>query len=147
MYHMQITTALLADAAQVANGKLFIHGGGWDVIHAVGFPTTQPTMALALVFRVEYSEALVDIPIRIELLDEDEREAGPSVDAKLNVGHPAGMKAGAPMFVPQALTLNMTPFAKPGEYRFKISSAQQELASVPFRLTTLPPGVLPQMPS
>jgi hypothetical protein len=141
---MKITTALLADAALVANGKLYIHGGGWDTIHAAAFPTTQPTMSLALMLQVEYSEALVDIPIMIELLDDDENEAGLKTEAKLNVGHPAGMKAGAPLFIPQVLTLNMMPFGNPGQYRFKVSSGEKELASVPFRLAPLPPGTQSQ---
>jgi hypothetical protein len=141
MYHMQVTTALLADAAQVANGKLYIHGAGWDTIHAAAFPTTHPTFALALVFRVEYSEALVNIPIRIALVDDDENDAGIQADVTLNVGHPAGMTAGTPMFIPQAMTVNMMQFVKPGQFRFRISSGGTELASIPFRLAPLPAGL------
>ncbi|MGI8610586.1 MAG: DUF6941 family protein [Candidatus Dormibacteria bacterium] len=143
---MQVTTALLADAAAVLNGKLYLHGGGWDSIYAAAFPTTQPAMALAFVFRVEYSEALVDIPFVIALVDEDENDAGPRFEGKLNVGHPPGMKAGTPLHIPQAMTLNMLQFSKPGQYRFTIRSGDKELASVPFRLGTLSPGMAGPIP-
>jgi hypothetical protein len=138
MYHMNVTAAMLADAASVCEGKLFIHGGGWDTVHVGGFPTIHPRMSLAFVIRLEYSEALVDIPIRVELLDEDESPAGIRIDGMLNAGHPAGMQPGSPLFIPQALPMSMLQFTKPGQYRFKVSSGERELASVPFRLAQLP---------
>lgn len=144
---MVVTTALLADAAVVADGKLYVHGGGWDTIYSLSFPTTQPTLAVALLIRVEYSEALTDLPVRVELLDEDENPAGPSMQASLNIGHPAGMKPGTPLFIPQAITLKSQSFARPGEYRFKISSGAHELASIPFRLAPLPAAFPPASPS
>jgi uncharacterized protein DUF6941 len=138
MYHMEATAAFLADAAQVLNGKLYVHGGGWDTIFAGSMPIAHPTMALVLIFRVEYSEALKDIPIQIQLLDEDENPAGIHVHQKLNVGHPAGSKPGSPLFVPQALTFNMLTLQKLGDYRFRIAAGEDELASVPFRVAPAP---------
>ena len=135
---MKITAAFLADAAAVLNGKLYVHGGGWDRISAAAFPTTHPSMALALVFMVDYGEALIDHPIRIELLDEDEHDVGLRGEGALNVGHPAGMKVGTPLFVPQAWTFNFLQFPKPGLYHFRISTREEELASVPFQITSLP---------
>jgi hypothetical protein len=134
MYHMQVTTAMLADAARVENGKVYVHGGGWDTINASSFPTTHPSLALVLVLRVEYTEALEDIPFAIELVHEDGSLMGPRGEGTLNVGHPPGTKRGTPTFVPQAITFNLLQFESPGGYRFRISSGEQELASVPFRL-------------
>jgi hypothetical protein len=140
MYHMDTAAAFLADAAQVQSGKLYVHGGGWDTIYAGSLPATHPTMALVLLFKVEYSEALTDIPIQIDLLDEDEKPLGLQVQQKFNVGHAPHSKVGTPSFVPQALTFNTLSLPKLGEYRFRIATGGKELASVPFRVAS-PPGI------
>jgi len=131
---------MLADNATVANGKLFIHGGGWDLIGAAASPTIHPTMALALVFQVEHSEALSDIPITVDLVDDDEQPVGVHADGTLNVGHPAGMKPGSALFVPYAIQLPPLQLNAPMTYRFKVQSGERELASVPFRVTLAGPG-------
>jgi hypothetical protein len=135
MYHMQITTAFLADAAIVANGKLYVQGGGWDTIFCPTFPSTHPSMAIALIFRVEYSEAPANIPLLIELLDEDER-ARPEFRAEgiMGVGHPPGLKHGSPILVPQAITINMLALPRPEFLHFKVSADSNEVATIPFRV-------------
>lgn len=135
---MKVTAAFLSDAAFVANGKLYVHGGGWDGIFTPGFPMTQPSMALAYIFRVEYSEAPASIPFLIELLDEEEQPR-PEVryEGTVNVGHPPGSTPGSPIFVPQSLTINLMQLQKPEVLHFKISSNGEELASVPFRVALL----------
>lgn len=132
---MEVASAMLADAASVENGKLFIHGGGWSVIHAKELPVTHPMLALALVFRVEYTEALEDHPIAIELLDEDDQSLGPRIDGVIRVGHPPGTRPGTPAFVPQAIRFNLIRFEREGGYRFRITAGEKELASIPFRLS------------
>lgn len=137
---MNLIAALIADAAVVERGKLYIHGGGWDTIWAASLPTTHPALALALLFRVEYSEALKDIPIAIDLVDEDNQPAGVSIQGNINVGHAAGTKPGAPIFVPQAITLNMLQLPKEGSYSFRVTSKDAELGSVVFRVVRLSPA-------
>lgn len=129
---------MLADAATVENGKLYVHGGAWSVINARELPVTHPTMALALVFRVEYTEALEDHPIAIELLDEDDRSLGPRIDGVIHVGHPPRMRPGTPSFVPQAIRFNMLRLEHEGGYRFRVAVHDEEVASVPFRVLRSP---------
>ena len=131
---MEVTTALLADAASVENGKLYVHGGGWSVINSREFPVTHPTLAIALVFRVEYTEALEDHPVSIELLDEDDQPLGAKVDGVIHVGHPPRTKRGTPAFVPQAIRFNMVTFEREGGYRFRIGAGDEEIASLSFRV-------------
>lgn len=95
-------------------------------------------MAVAILFRFEYLEALRDIPLLIELLDEDENALGPRVEGTFNVGHPPRSKPGAPIFVPQAITIPMLQLPKSGGYRFSIRSGDRELASVPFQVALAP---------
>jgi hypothetical protein len=131
---MKVTTALLADAARVESGKLYIHGGGWDRISVGGLPSTHPTMALALMFEIPYDEALQDQQMSIELLNEDDAPLGPVINGTLNVGHPPRTKRGAPTFVPQAITLQQITFERAGRYRFRVATGDLELASVPFEV-------------
>ena len=132
---MQVTTAMLADAARVESGKLFIHGGGWDAITVPSLPVTQPTLALVLVLRVDSSEAHQPIPFAVELLDEDDHPIGPRIDGSLSVGQTPGTRPGTPTFASHALTFNLLTFQQAGGYRFRVTSEGTELASVPFTIS------------
>jgi hypothetical protein len=133
---MDVTTAMLADAASVEGGKLFVHGGAWDTINVRAIPAVHPTIALVVVFRIQYDEALTDIPIVIELLDEDDQPLGPRIEGVVNAGHPPRTRRGTPTFHPLAMAFNMLPFDHEGGYRFRVTSGDRELASVPFRVRT-----------
>jgi hypothetical protein len=134
---VNLTGALIADAAVVQGGKLYVHGGGWDGIQAMALPVTHPSLALAFVMRIEYSEALTDIPLGIELVDEDEKPLGAKIEGRVRVGHPAAARPGDPLFVPQAVTFNMLQFNRYGTYRFRITSGTLMLGDATFRV--LPP--------
>lgn len=143
---MELVAAMIADAAVVERGKLYIHGGGWDTIASATFPAVHPGLALALLLRIEYAEALKDIPIMIELVDEDDHPLSVKIEGKVNVGHAPGTKPGQPIFVPQAITLNGLQLPKEGSYSFRITSGSRHLGSVVFRVisaASLPPGVVP----
>jgi hypothetical protein len=150
---MDLVAAMIADAAVVERGKLYIHGAGWDTIYTASVPATHAMMALALLFRIPYSEALVDIPISIELVDEDGNGMTPPVkiEGKINVGHAPGTKPGWPIAVPQAIQFQGLQLPKIGGYSFRITTGGRELASVVFRLapaSELPPqlatGLMPR---
>jgi hypothetical protein len=131
---MDVTAAMLADAAAVQGGKLYIHGGGWNAISVESLPVTHPSMAFAWVFRVEYAEALQDIQFVVELLDEDDTPLDPRLEAAINVGHPPGSRRGDPTFVPFQWTLPLLTLPRVGGYRFRIRIEDRELVSVPFRV-------------
>jgi hypothetical protein len=135
---MDATTAMLADAASVEGGKLFVHGGAWDTIYVAAIPAAHPTMALVLVFRIGYDEALNDIPITIELIDEDDQPFGPRIQGIINAGHPPRSRRGVPTFHPLAMPFPLLHFEHEGGYRFRISSTDGEIASVPFQVRTAP---------
>jgi hypothetical protein len=129
---MKVTTAMLADAARVESGKLYVHGGGWDRVTAAGFPTVHPGLAVVLVFRIEYDEALTDIPIAVILDTEDGVAVGPQVDGMISAGHPPGTKRGAPAFHPLAITFNGIQFEAAGGFQFRVVGGDEELVRIPF---------------
>lgn len=125
---------MLADAAQALDGKLYIHGGGWDTITAKSFPTFHPSMALALLFRVEYHEAPGQLPLRIRLVDADEQEERISMGGSVNVGHAPGSIKGEPSFVPFTLTIPSLRFDEPASYSFKVSGGDEWLGTLPLHV-------------
>ena len=131
---MQTTTALLADAATVSNGKLFVHGGGITHLGAAQFPVRHPTLALVLVFRVEWTETSEEHALEISLEDEDGRRRFDG-QGKLTVGRPPGLAAGSAQFVPYTQTFNGIVFDAPGRFVFRIRAGETELAELPLNVT------------
>lgn len=134
---MQTTTALLADAATVAQGKLFVHGGGITHLGAKKFPVRHPTITLVLVFRVEWTETSEEHPLEILLEDEDgKRRFGGK--GKLTVGRPANLPAGSAQFVPYTQTFTGLVFDKPGRFVFRVRTGDTELAELPLNVNETP---------
>jgi hypothetical protein len=128
---MELTTAMLADGAHQADGKLYVLGGQWDRLIMASFPAQHPTMALVLVIRVEYTEALRAVDLRIDLtLDGEPR--GMSARVRFETGHAPGSAPGAPSFVPLALTFNSVTFTAPGRYEWVVKVGDNELGRVPL---------------
>src|SRR3954453_20754358 len=111
---MIVSSAMLADAAHVSEAKLYIHGGAWDSITASSLPVVQPSMALVLIFQLEWDEALDPQPFTIALWDEDNQPAGFRAEGSVSAGHPPGASRGAPLTVPQQLTLGGLKFERAG---------------------------------
>lgn len=135
---MNLVVAMLADAAQVANGKLYVHGGGWDTMFAAQFPVIHPTLAVVTVFRVEYDEALQPINLEIDLIDEDDSPQGFQVAGILEVGHAAGTKRGAPSLFPNQVTVNALRFDSAGMYRFRVRANEKEIGSIQCNVRRMP---------
>lgn len=129
---MRLATALIADAATVAEGKLFVHGGGWTSLSAAGLPVVHPSMALALVFRVDFGEALTTGEFRVELVDEDGSPQGPAAGGQLTAGHAPGTRPGQDIDIPLALTFPAVRFERAGRYRWAISWNGEPVDSVAF---------------
>ena len=100
---------MLADHAQVADGKLFISGGGWS---ACG-PGPTPC-AVAVIFHVPWQETNEQVSFSLRLVDEDGRGvmqpgAQDGLPAQVN-GHfearrPPGMTLGTEINVPMSFNI------------------------------------------
>lgn len=137
---MQVTAAMLADSAVVVDGKLYIHGGGWDTIYTAVAPVKHPTLGLVLIFKLEWHEANEDIPLGFELVDEDRRTNLVHGTSVMRVGTPPHVKKGAPLFQPFAQMIHGVEFPALGRYTFRVLSEETELASLPITLSGLQPS-------
>jgi len=117
---MEIISAMLADAADSFNGKLYVHGGGWDSLMVRQFPTAHPSMALAVLLAADATEAPGTGELRVQLVDEDGNDTGVGAAAAIGLGlsplHKPGQKTTAPIAIP----LNGIRFEKPGTYEFRL---------------------------
>lgn len=114
-------TMLLADAAQVADRKLYILGGGVSVIG----PRPQP-LGVAIRIEVPWDRANVNHQWRLDLLDEDGHpvtinEQPLVVHGRFEAGRPAGLKAGTPLSVPLAITFPTLPVQPGQSYTWQLS--------------------------
>ncbi|HSM02824.1 MAG TPA: hypothetical protein VK960_10365 [Acidimicrobiia bacterium] len=131
---MRLTSAMLADAAQVTAGKLYVLGGAFDMITAKSFPVVYRSLAVVLVAEVGPGDRNRDLPLRIVLLDEDGSEMGIESQGNLRVGAPSSLPAGASTVVPLVGAFGNVRFPKPGGYVFLVEHEGTELARIPFRV-------------
>ena len=143
---MELTTAMFADGAQrpVPGGKLYILGAQWDRLIVQSFTAQHPTMAMVLVLRVEYSEALDRHQLAVELTLDGESK---NIEAmgQIVTGHAPGQVRRTPSFVPLALPFNNLVFEAPGRYEWVVRVDEQELGRVPIEVVQAVPGM--PMPS
>jgi hypothetical protein len=131
-------TMLLADAAQAAEGKLNVLGGGWSITGPGPVPS-----AIAMLIEVPWDRANMRYPWQIELVDSDGDPVlitGPmgdqpvKVDGELEVGRPPGVTPGTPLALPLAINLGPLPLPPGGrfEWRLTIGEESHEHWRLPF---------------
>jgi hypothetical protein len=130
---MELTTAMLADGAHSVGGKLYILGGQWDRLSVASFPATHPVMAVVLVIRVEYTEALRTVDLAIDLTF-DGQPCDIRAMVQFATGHAPDSIPGAPSFVPIAIPFSNVRFAGPGRYEWVIAAGDEELGRMPLHV-------------
>ena len=129
-------TGVLCDAAQVAEGKLYILGGGWSLSGPGAF-----THALALKVTIPWGEANQPHRLDAVLVDEDGQDVAVgdppqpvAFSSEFEVGRPPGLPAGTPLDLPMAV--NFGPLGlEPGRgYAWSLRIDGVEAERVPFRV-------------
>jgi uncharacterized protein DUF6941 len=118
---------LLADFAQVADGKLTVVGGGWSLTGPESVP-----FGIAILIQVPWDRANQRHVMRLELLDadghpvhveSDEEDDQPLVffdDLPFEVGRPAGLKPGTYLDFPVAVNSAPLPL-EAGQYVWRLT--------------------------
>lgn len=131
---MDIEYALLADHTEIAGGKLYLMGGGWDVTNVNDTPVAI-RVGVALGIRFDWSETDRPTPVTIVVEDDDGQEFV-RLDATVQVSQPAGLPAGAGQLSQLAANFGFTA-PEPGGYRVRITArldgAEAE-RRLPFRV-------------
>ncbi len=135
---MKLTSAMLADSAQVQSGKLFILGGGFDTISVRSFPATHRNLSLAMIAEVGPEDRERDLELHISLIDEDGQSVGVQAKGTLRVGAPPNLPPGSASIVPIVSPFHNITFPEAKGYVFVVSLDGEELARVGFRVMQVP---------
>jgi hypothetical protein len=138
---MRLQTAMLADAARVADNKLYVFGGQWDRLYTHSFPATHAGLTVVLVIEVSYSEALTDHHLRVALM-RDGASMGPEARGLINVGHAPGTSPGAPSYVPIALPFEQILFTTAGRFEWVVTLNDEPVGFIPLEVTLAPGGAM-----
>ena len=131
----RVEFAIVADAVQAVGGKLYVLGGGWDMLWVGSFPARHPSMGIGIRVRVPWSH-LDEFTLSVDLVDEDGMSlfGGKRFSQKIKVRRRLGRPAGADTGVTRAFTFNNLLFPKPGGYAFPIFVGSTEVARIRFRV-------------
>lgn len=115
--------ALLADAVQVVQGKLYVLGGGWDTLFVGSFPARYPALGVGLRLRIPWSWTDQVVVLGIDLEDADGTRVLPTppLTQGVKVGRPSGAAEGDDIGVARSFTFNNLTFPAEGPYSFVIS--------------------------
>ena len=131
---------LLCDAAQVADGKLYVLGGGWSITG----PDPTPS-AVAIKVEVDWHEATQPHHWELFLIDADGQPVGIEtpdgmqmieVRGDFEVGQPEGIPAGSPVDLPLAINIGPLPLTPGGRYTRRVSIDGETGASWVLGFTT-----------
>jgi hypothetical protein len=135
---MRVTSAMLADSAQVQGGKLFILGGGFDTIRTRTVPALHKSLAVVMIVEVTPGERETNLSIEVTLMDEDMAPLGPRASGTLRVGEAPAHRPGQSSVVPLAIPFFDLRFPREQGYVFRVSHQQEELARIPFSVLVVP---------
>ena len=126
---------ILADAAEVVGGKLYLLGGGWDRLTVHSQPAKK-NLAVALALRVPWRDTNRQHAFQIDMTDEDGAQIV-SVNGVSEVGRPDGLPPGQPQLVQLVVNFNVT-FERLATYIITARVNDSEERSVRFNIVPGP---------
>lgn len=135
---MELAFAITAHAAEVtSDGKIWVLGGDFEIIHTPGFPVVQPAMALVVKIRLQPMECDQEHHLRVEMIDEDAHPLREPITLpftpRLDPNRP-----GRALSLSMVLNFQNLQFATPGDYAFVILVDDIQIGSVPLTLQPMP---------
>jgi hypothetical protein len=134
---VKLAFAMLADAATVAAGKLYVHGGGWCILAVDALPMVYPSFSLVFVLELDEADVARTFALSVDLVDSSGAELGISANAQVSLVRPVGMIVGSRL-VAEQVTFVGVPFQTHGRYGLRISSDGQKLGQVDLDVILAP---------
>ena len=111
---MRVEWIIIADSAEVVNGKLYLMGGGWNrLVVNQPFPFQQ-VISVAISFSVGWDETNIRQPMEIRVEDMEGNQAA-RVNGEIEAGRPRGITPGEAQRVQLAFKLPLR-FEKPDTF-------------------------------
>ncbi len=133
---MEVEWLILCDAAQVVGGKLYLLGGGWDVLNVAGAFPTQQRLTIAAAFNVPWTETNRRHEVLIEIADEDGAGLG-TIQGQVELGRPPGLPEGSDQRAQLSAEVAVT-FARPATFSIIARVNGQEGKRLSFRVVPAP---------
>ena len=129
---MNIEWLILADSAQIVGNKLYLLGGGWDVLTVASAFPVQQRCAVAASYRVPWNETNERHNVEIEIGDDDGQVLA-KVGGQVEVGRPAGIAPGTDQRAQIAAEISLN-LEKEGAYAVIARIEGAEVQRFPFRV-------------
>jgi len=136
---VELEYAMLADSAQVAEGKTFILGGGVSILWRSQYPAP---IGCVLVMQLTHHRAEADSTheIRVQFTDADGHPVIPELNGQLQVGEPppnvpGNLPLGAPIVIPFP---PLPALQRPGAYAVEILIDGRHVKSLPVAVAHPP---------
>ena len=134
MWHMRVTTSLLADSAEVQGGKLYLLGGAFDIIQTRAVPAVHRGLCVVLVAEIGPDERQRDLQLSVELQSEDGESLGAEARGVVRAGAPPHLAPGDSTLVPLVIPFSDIPLPAAKGYVFVVRQGETELARARFRV-------------
>lgn len=136
---MEVDALLLADAAEVINGKLYLMGGGWTNCTppaGADYPYERLTASVVTI-RIGYQETNEEHKFALEFRDADERPLGARVDGGFTVGRGPDLVPGMSQVVQFAGAVPLR-LPAPGAYTLVLMLDGREERRIQFQAMPSP---------
>jgi len=134
---MELDFALLADAADVAMGKLYVLGGAFDTIHVQKVPATHPVLAVVLRLLLSPNDLDRRHQLQVLLLNADGKQLA-SANGELSVPKSPNSPPGWKQAVLLPLRFINLPFQEAGHYSIEILMNDHLAKAIPLRVVVAP---------
>lgn len=129
---MNVGFLLLADHAEAVNGKLYMTGGGWNVLRLPELPH-EWAFHIALGIDIAWHETNATHELRVTIHDPDGIELGEGLAASFETGRPPGMPAGQEQRLVMSIGASAT-FAASGPHAAVVQVDEEEIGRARFYL-------------
>ena len=131
---MDIDFAFICDYAQVAGGKVFAQGIGFDTIFARKVPAKHPMFHLVVQLRANVTEAGTK-DLEVHLIDADGTDVIQPLRSKFEIPAPKG---GVETVARLAMGFNNVNFPGYGSYSLHVDVQGREMVRIPLRVAQPP---------
>jgi hypothetical protein len=135
---MEVGFLLLSDHSESVNGKLYMVGGGWNVLRLPELPHDWG-FHIALGLDVGWDETNTGHSIAVTIHDPDGVELGEGLSAEFEAGRPPGMPAGQEQRLVMSIGTAAT-FTSAGPHAAIVEADGEEIGRARFYVTAADPG-------
>ncbi len=140
---MQIGFLLLADHSESVNGKLYMVGGGWNMLRLPELPH-EWGFHIALGLDVGWDETNTSHTLLVNVHDPDGVELGEGLSAEFEAGRPPGMPAGQEQRLVMSIGFSAN-FQNSGPHAAVVQANGEEIGRARFYVTAAEfPGADPE---